>query len=132
MRLPGIQKSVHLLSRQSQGVFHLHSGMHIVLKRLLFFGNGLFPSGGHFFGSVEGIIGMTGFDQLFGKLAILYLSFALAIGPIGPFFTWSFIGVYPRPIQAFHHIILGAFHEPVLIRVFDSEDKDALVLTGKK
>jgi len=96
---------------------------------------GRFVLGPHFLqllGCVEGVVGVTLINQLFGILGVkaFCLALALAIGAIGAGVEGTFVWGERAPGKAVEDIFFGSGYIAALVGVFDAEDEVALVLAG--
>src|SRR5258708_99712 len=113
---------------------------HSMPQRMAVLGGGVlrsfifFPHCFQFFGGIEGIVGVTIFDQLLRVFGIYAesLAFALAIGAVFSFFVRAFIGVEAAPFQGVDDIFFGAGDITALVGIFDTKDEVTAMAAGKK
>jgi hypothetical protein len=81
---------------------------------------------------IEGIIGMTFADQLFGILTITFFSLTLPVRAQRTTMQGALIRLQTTPGQAIENIIFGPGNISALVGIFYADNELTPVLSGKK
>ena len=122
-----VDECCHLVGRHGERVAHHATRASIVLEVLNLSALLL-----QFLRSVEGDVCLAGFEQLVDILLIDGATFALAIRPVLAAKRHALVELDVQPLERFKDVLLGSRHETVRVGVLNSENKIALMLTGKQ
>ncbi len=118
---------LHLLGGDGQGVAHLQTCVGIVLEVLHLVALLL-----QLFRRVEGIVGLSGVEQLPDVFLVYITALALPVGTAVATEADTFIEFYSEPFEALQNIFLGPRNKTMGVGILNTENKFASMLTGKQ
>ena len=118
---------LHLLGGDGQGVAHLHTCVGVVLEVLHLVALLL-----QLFRRVEGIVGLSGVEQLPDVFLVYITALALPVGTTVSTEADTFIEFYSEPFEALQNIFLGPRNKTMGVGILNTENKFASMLTGKQ
>ena len=83
-------------------------------------------------GSVEGIVSLAGIEKLADILLVDFAALALTVGTMVATEAHTLIELYTEPLEALKYILLGTGNKAVGVSILNTENKFAIVLTGKQ
>ena len=122
-----VNQTVHFFLRHRQRVAHLHTCVGVILEVLY-----LLASGFQLFRCVESNVSLAGIQQLTDVFLVNLTTLTLTVRAVFPTEADTFVELDSQPFERVKDILLCTGNEAVGIRIFNTENQFAAMLTGEK